>query len=312
MISARHICLPVTAPPGSSWPTWYVSAWLTVPDTVVRNELQILVHGAGADHRYWDWPLEPDRYSYVRWAAARGMATLNIDRIGCGHSSHPPGIEVDVAAQVHAVRQVTTAALAGEHDLPTFGRVVLVGHSMGSVICGAAARECAAIDALVLTGYLPVDGTPEMGDDLFDFAFVPALDGLPHLRGIVDDGYLVPRTDLGVDALRYWPSQTDSHIMDFDTTTRGPATRAELSDAAVAGPAIRAVSTSTLAVIGQFDNLLIDNGLGEKDTHDTVRRVSAGIGPNFEFVVIPDTGHMLNLHRNAGQAYTAVADWLAR
>jgi hypothetical protein len=32
--------------------TWYAVAWLTVPEHVVRDELQVLVHGATYDHRY--------------------------------------------------------------------------------------------------------------------------------------------------------------------------------------------------------------------------------------------------------------------
>jgi pimeloyl-ACP methyl ester carboxylesterase len=308
----RHLCFSVDAPDGAAWPRWHISAWLSIPAELRRDEMQILVHGAGSDHRYWDWPLEPQRYSYVEWAAQRGIATLNIDRIGCGHSSYPPGSEIDLASHAHTLDQIISAVRAGLAGIPRLGRVVLIGHSMGSVVCGATAAGCQDVDAVVLTGYLPVDGTPAMGDDLFTFAFVPALEELPQLRGIVDDGYLVPRADLGVDHLRYWPAATDPAVLAFDSLIKGPATRAELSDAAVAGPAIRAITTPALGLIGQHDALLIDQALGETDTHDTVRRVAEGIGPNFDFIVIPDTGHMLNLHRNAQECFIAIDDWLAR
>jgi pimeloyl-ACP methyl ester carboxylesterase len=274
--------------------------------------LQILVHGAGSDHRYWDWPLEAERYSYVDWATRRGIATLNIDRIGCGHSSYPPGREIDVAAHVHTLGQIVSTVRSGLAGMRSFGRVVLVGHSMGSVVCGATAAACDDVDAVVLTGYLPVDGTPAMGDDLFAFAFIPALEGLPQLNGIADDGYLVPRADLGVEQLRYWAAATDAAMLEFDCLIKGPATKAELSDAAAAGPAIRAITTPALGLIGQYDALLIDQSLGESDTHDTVRRVADGIGANFDFVVIPDAGHMLNLQRNAHEAFVAIDQWLAR
>jgi pimeloyl-ACP methyl ester carboxylesterase len=305
----RHLSFGVDAPEGAAWPQWHVSARLTIPAEQRRDELQILVHGAGSDHRYWDWPLEAERYSYVEWATQRGIATLNIDCIGCGHSSYPPGAEIDLAAHVHTLDQVVNAVRTGLPGVPSFARVVLVGHSMGSVVCGAAAA-CEDVDAVVLTGYLPVDGTPAMGDDLFAFAFVPALDELPQLNGIVDDGYLVPRADLGVEQLRYWAAATDPAILAFDSLIKGPATKAELCDAAVAGPAIRAISTPALALIGQHDALLIDQTLGETDTHDTVRRVAQGIGSNFEFVVVPDTGHMLNLHRNAHEVFALLDAWL--
>jgi pimeloyl-ACP methyl ester carboxylesterase len=181
---------------------------------------------------------------------------------------------------------------------------------MGSVVCGAIAAAGTDVDAVVLTGYLPVDGTPAMGDELFDYAFEPALEGLPQLQGIVDNDYLVPRADLGVEQLRYWPNQTDPAVLAFDSLIKGPATKSELADAAVSGPVIRAVTTPALGLIGQYDALLIDSTLGETDTHDTVRRVGQGIGENFDFIVIPDSGHMPSLHRTAHESFVAMDRWL--
>jgi pimeloyl-ACP methyl ester carboxylesterase len=311
VIDRRHICFTIETGPGASWPHWHVSAWLTVPAKRRRDELQVLVHGAGLDHRYWDWPLNPERYSYVSWAAERGIATLNIDRIGCGFSSRPPGAEVTIPAQAHVLAGVVATVRSGGSGMPSFARVVLVGHSLGSVVCGVTAAHHRDLDALVLTGYLPVDGTAEMGDELFDFAFAPALDGMPHLRGLVDAEYLVARDEFAVDELRYWSAQADPDVIAFETLSRGPATRAELRDAAVAGATIRTVTAPTLGLVGQHDALLIDASLAEVDTADTVRRVARVTPPNFEFAVTPDTGHMLNLHRNAHAVFTTLDDWLA-
>lgn len=311
MIDARHVCLATSTSDGEAWPAWYTSAWLTVPGELRRDELQILVHGAGVDHRYWHWPLEPERYSYVSWAAERGIATLAIDRIGCGHSSRPPGVEVTVAAQAGALAQIVDSVRTGRQGMPPFSRVVLVGHSIGSVVCGWSAATRGGVDAVVLTGYLPVDGTVEMGTELFDFAFRPAIEGMPQLRGQVDDDYLVAREGLGVDELRYWLSQADPGIMAFETLIKGPATRAELRDAAVAGPMIRSVTVPALGLVGQHDALLVDAGLGDSDAHDAVRRVASAVGPSFEFIVIPDTGHMLNLQRNAHESFAAIERWLS-
>jgi pimeloyl-ACP methyl ester carboxylesterase len=289
-----------------------MSAWLSVPAEMQCDELHVLAHGAGIDHRYWDWPIEPERYSYVAWAAQRGIATLNIDRIGCGQSSRPPGAEVTLTAQAHTLAQVIDAARSGHQGMPSFSRVVLIGHSMGSVVCGATATIGGGADAVVLTGYLPVDGTPEMGDELFDFAFTPALNALPHLRGLVDEAYLAAREDLGVDELRYWSAQTDPQILAFEALIKGPATKAELGDAAVAGPLIRSLAIPTLGVVGEHDVLLIDGGLGETNTYNAIARIADRIGPNFDFCVVPDTGHMLNLHRTAHDTYTAITRWLER
>jgi pimeloyl-ACP methyl ester carboxylesterase len=311
VIDRRHVCVTIDTGPGASWPDWHVSAWLTVPSPCRRDEVHVLVHGAGLDHRYWDWPLTPERYSYVSWAAEHGIATLNIDRVGCGFSSRPAGAEVTIAAQAHVLAGVVAAVRAGGFGLPSFARVVLVGHSLGSVVCGVAAVQHGDIDALVLTGYLPVDGTVEMGDELFDFAFTPALDAMPQLRGLVDGDYLVARDEFAVDELRYWGPQADPDIIAFDSLSKGPATRAELRDAAVAGSAIRTVAAPTLGLVGQHDALLIDASLGESDAADTVRRVARSTPPNFAFEVVPGTGHMLNLHRNAHEVFSTLNGWLA-
>ena len=311
MINRRHVSFTTRTNSDSSWPNWHMSGWLTVPDDLRRDELHVLVHGAGADHRYWDWPMEPERYSYVEWAAGHGIATLNLDRIGCGHSSRPPGHEVTVAAQADAIGQMIDALRRGRTaSVPTFARVVLVGHSIGSVISGVSATRPGGADVLVLTGYLPVDGTAEMGDELFSFAFVPASSGKPELAGLVDEDYLVPREGLGVDELRFWGPMTDPAVMSFDGVIKGPATKAELRDAALAGPAIRTVAVPTLALVGEFDALLIDKTLGESTTFDTVERVRPAVSAEFEFEVVADTGHMQCLQRNAHATYTAMDRWL--
>jgi hypothetical protein len=65
MIDRRQLWLETPAPAGASSPTWHSAAWLTVPDERRRDELQILVHGANYDHRYWDWPVDsPANFEY--------------------------------------------------------------------------------------------------------------------------------------------------------------------------------------------------------------------------------------------------------
>ncbi|MFV8053043.1 alpha/beta hydrolase [Mycobacterium sp. 48b] len=311
MIDRRHLSFATKTTADATWPEWVLSGWLTVPDNIRRDELHVLVHGAGADHRYWDWPMEPDRYSYVTWATARGIATLNLDRIGCGHSSRPPGAEVTVSAQADGIAQVIDAMRNNQiASVPAFSRIVLVGHSIGSVICGTSVASHGGPDALVLTGYLPVDGTAEMGDELFDFAFVPAVEGKPELAGLVDGDYLVPREGLGVDELRFWGPATNPAVMAFDGAIKGAATKAELRDAALAGPHIRTVTAPTLALVGEHDALLIDTNLGESTTFDTVERVRKTVASTFATEVVPGAGHMQCLQRNAHDTYSAMERWL--
>jgi hypothetical protein len=101
--------------------------------------MQIVLHGSTYSHSYWDWPFQPETYSYVRRATAAGYAVLNIDRIGIGQSDHPPAEDVTIGANAYVVHQIVQQLRGGGLVVPSFGRiragrVALVGHSLGSVI----------------------------------------------------------------------------------------------------------------------------------------------------------------------------------
>src|SRR5436309_15792146 len=51
--------------------------------------LHVLISGATYGSVAWDFPYQPERYSYVRALTRAGVATLNVDRLGIGASSHP-------------------------------------------------------------------------------------------------------------------------------------------------------------------------------------------------------------------------------
>jgi pimeloyl-ACP methyl ester carboxylesterase len=281
---------------------------LTVPEELRRPELQVLVHGAGADHRSWDFPLEPQCYSYVQWAAARGAATLAIDRIGCGGSTRPSGRETTIEAQAATLSQVVAAARNGIGGVAAFDRVVLVGASLGSVIAGTEAAMFADVDAVVLTAYLPIDGAPEVAAELFDAAFRPAAERLPHLLGLVDDDYLATvAADDG--SWLYRAEHAHPAVIAAADQMTGTTTRAELTGAIAAGPTVRRSTVPTLVLVGQYDPLMYDPA-ADADTHDPTRRLAAQSPNNFEFEVIADTGHALNLHDTAHTTFEAIERWL--
>jgi pimeloyl-ACP methyl ester carboxylesterase len=311
MIRYQQTYLAGAAPVGgarTTWATWHTAAWLTLPSELRRSEPQILLHGAGYDHRYWNWLVQPERYSYTAWAAARGAATLTIDRTGTGASSRPAGAENTLALQARLLSQIVAQARAGLPGAPPFDRVVLVGHSMGSVVAGYEAATY-DVDAVVLTGYIPVDSSGRMGDELLNAVFQPATEIQPHLLGLVDENYLISR-GRGSEALLYRSEQADPAIVAVDEQIKNPTTRAELRDAATAGPTIRTIAAPTLVVVGQYDALLI-NRAEDKDCSDTVRRWAPRMPGHVGFEVVADTGHNLNLHRAAHATYEILDRWLA-
>jgi pimeloyl-ACP methyl ester carboxylesterase len=280
---------------------------LTVPDDPLRGELQILVHGAGYDHRYWDWPVETERYSYVEWAASRRIATLNIDRIGSGLSSKPPGVENPVSSQAEILRQIVAAARQGLLGGVGFSRVVLLGHSLGSVVTGYEAAQYGDVDAGVLTGYVPVDGTGQADDTFFETAFLRAADELPHLRGLVDDDYGAARGELR-EPLMYLAGHCDPALIQMDEEMKGTTTRGELRDAGAVGQMIRMGGVPTLVLVGQYDQLLIHPP--DRDCFDVIRRWADASPSHFAYRVVVDSAHNLNLHYNAHEAFDAIEGWL--
>jgi pimeloyl-ACP methyl ester carboxylesterase len=290
--------------------TWFTAAWLTVPEVLHRPELQILLHGAGYDHRYWDWPLRPEKYSYVRWAAKRGIATLNIDRIGAGFSSRPAGAANTISAQAAVIGDIVAQLRQRGSGAGSFERIVLVGHSLGSVVAGWTAAATGDVDAVVLTGYLPVDHGGQVESRYLDTEFVPAVRAMPYLRGLVDDDYLASRPESRVQ-LMFRQGQFDPEILEVDSQIIGATSRGELTGGWTAGSRIIEGTVPTFVLVGQHDVLVL-NPESDKDAYDAVRRLHGESPGNFEFAVLPETGHNLNLHLNAGQAYETFNRWLGR
>jgi pimeloyl-ACP methyl ester carboxylesterase len=297
----------VSAPDGS---TWYVAAWLTIPDLVRRDELQILIHGASYDHRYWDWPDEPHTYSYVEFAAERGCATLAIDRIGCGVSSRPPGRQTTIAAQASIVSQLVAAAREGRFGGRHFRRVVLVGHSLGSVLTVAEAATYDDVDAVVLTAYMPIESTIQDNDPRADLYFVPAQDepGTAHLRGLVDEDYLTPLPASRLEMF-YLEETADPTLLDLDEQIKGTMTRGELSDIGTAASRGSELRVPSLVFNGDSDALTFEHPT-QSSVDSVIERARAVSPQHFDYLLAPRTGHNVNLHHTAPSSYSAIADWL--
>lgn len=99
-------------------------------------------------------PYEQDTYSYVRAANKRGYATLNIDRLGDGRSTHPLSSFDNFYADVSTVHQVVTALRDSRLGTP-FGKVIEVGHSLGGIVTMTEAGLYKDVNAIMPTGIAP-------------------------------------------------------------------------------------------------------------------------------------------------------------
>src|SRR5437763_1293170 len=148
--ACRNVSVPVSLAEGLP-NTYRIRGRLCLPAGPVPATVQVLLHGATYSGVYWDFPYQPERYSYVRAMVAAGYATLDIDRLGFGASSHPPSVLVPMQVGAYAVHQVIHAARQGTIGT-RFARIILVGHSMGTVLGWLEAAKYRDIDGFIATG----------------------------------------------------------------------------------------------------------------------------------------------------------------
>jgi len=97
------------------------------------STLILLMAGGSNNGSYWDWPLDPERHSFVRHATRAGFVTLNLDRPGYGKSDRPDPTRMDFRQQADAIRQVVAQLKSGALG-HRFKRVIVNGHSMGGMV----------------------------------------------------------------------------------------------------------------------------------------------------------------------------------
>jgi pimeloyl-ACP methyl ester carboxylesterase len=150
-IKVDRLDFPVTLSDGS---TYTIAGFLYYRGSFRDRRLQVLVHGGTYNHKYWDVPaINGHNYSYVRFMAEEGYALLAIDQLGTGLSSKPDGDFVTLSETSSALHQVLAQLRSGNNPVgQAFDRIVLVGHSFGSINSILVQGTYHDADALVVTG----------------------------------------------------------------------------------------------------------------------------------------------------------------
>jgi hypothetical protein len=321
-IACATYTLPVrVADPGPANQTlWAQLCYPTgrpMPTTV-----QLLVHGATYNHLYWDFPTGDGQYSYMRSAVRAGYATLNVDRIGNGASSHPPGASLDVPAGAVALHDAVTALRTGRLGGHRFSRVVWVGHSLGSTHGWFEAGRYRDVDALVLTGDLHTATAAAF--NLLTWAFWPAA-GDPQFAGAgLDQDYLttVPGSR---QEIFFAPATTDPAVVALDEVTKDTLTTgqiAQMVDAITLPPQqspSSGVNLPVLLVVGGQDVLFCPapgevNPIDCDDAGSVVAAEAPYFGPHatLSALTVADTGHDLALSTSAPVSAAAIQAWIGR
>lgn len=271
--------------------------------------VHLAVHGATYSHLYNAWPYEPETYSYADALMKAGYAVFTFDRIGIGQSSHPPGASVTIAANAFVVHQLVQALRSGAIGKTRFERVVLVGHSLGSITSLAEASAYGDVDGVVLTG-ISHAVSPSTAATL---QFVPANQDPRFAGQNLDDDYLTSAPGTRESAFYYAPV-TDPRVVALDEATKETVTTAELSSFAstLEASTSQAIHVPVLLVNGQFDQLVCGDGFALCESAAALATAEA---PYFapqaclQTVVIPGSGHDLFLEPSAPATYAAIRSW---
>jgi len=184
-------------------------------------------------------------------------------------------------------------------------RVMLVGHSLGSFISTIEASTYHDVDGVILSGYSHSTGPgaetlqaslyPASLDPKFAGAALPPLyfTTLPGTRA--GDFYFTPNADPAVIAL--------------DEELKQTSTLGEVNDIAASFAASMGITVPTLVAVGDFDT--VDCRDPSCSASRSLVTEPANYSPEacVRVIDIPESGHDLNLHRNAPLWYALATTW---
>lgn len=308
----QQVSVPVALSAGDE-PDYHIAGWLCGQGNLSGKTLQLLVHGYTYDHTYWDFPYQEPNYSYVTSATNAGYATFAIDRIGVGQSSHPAPELVTVMSNAYVVHEIVQDLRAGSIGGVAFPKIVLVGHSLGTLISWQEAGTYGDVDGVIASGFVHVPSPTAVA--LVTTASYPAdLDPLFVNSGL-PVGYLT--TIPGRRSIFYNAPDADPALMAIDETTKQTGTDSEIATFGVGVDPLLTVNihVPVLSAMGQNDILCQPSLLFACNTSQQLVAKEAFAYSShacLEGYVLPNSGHDMNLHLNATVWYTAANNWIAK
>lgn len=273
------------------------------------RSVDVLVHGGMYNRQYWDWPVQPETYSYARRTVRAGRAAFFYDRFGAGRSTRPPGPQASFENDVYGLHQVI-GWLQGSYP-----QVNAIGHSLGSVVVLQEAGKFNDVDRVVVTGLTHGHG--------LGFLLLPAtiytalLDPQFADVSLLDGDYLT--TLPGRRSGLFYSASADPEVIAWDEAHKDVMTATQASQAITQltlPPLLNwanRITAPVLLVNGQLDAPFCNVDVSCRT--DAV--LTAAEEPyftrarSFTARTVPDTGHDLPLHPSAAVSFSAIDDWLA-
>lgn len=294
--TCKNVSVPVTAAGQAD----QIAGTLCAPPGATT--VQLLVHGWTYARYYWDLPYKPGTYSYVQAANRRGYATLDIDRLGDGASTHPLSAFDNFYADVSSVHQVITALRDGTLGTK-FTKVIEVGHSLGGIVTMTEAGLYKDVNAIIPTGIAHSLNYTNVVSKIIADDYPAALD--PNFTGDgLDPAYLT--SDPGTRGGFYFDNSkaTDPKVVALDEQLKQPGNLVELATLAAYNVlnVDRTLNVPVDQVVGQEDPFICGlTGVTCSSSADLADFERPFYGPRATVVgyVAPNTGHDLQLEESA-------------
>ena len=325
--------------------TFDISVQLCVPSLgTKKHNLFIATHGGLFDKRYWDPAINPSEYSFVDAALARGYSILTYDRLGTGSSDKPDAYTiVQAPIQLEILRGITNMARSGELLKHTagnadsanttvsavstntfkgshvsFGKVIHVGHSFGSVLTNAFLAMYGNLsDAAVLTGYILNEHFTEMQKAAFGLEYAPQNN--MTLFGDRSSGYMICGT-LGGFQTVFFSTQADvttgiggfdKEVLDYAFSIRQTITTSEFLPPVLNLGAAPLFEGPLQFMLAEFDFPICRGNCNIPFDPATFEKLYPK-AKDIDIYTQKGNGHALTMHRKANLGYKATLDWLDR
>jgi alpha-beta hydrolase superfamily lysophospholipase len=148
-----------------------VHGFLTAPaELLARPNPDVTVYLHGTNTAQWIWRLDVPGHNYVAELAARGHASVTVDRIGFGSVPLADGFGTCTGANADVAHQIVQQLRAGSYRVeggvdggtPTaFGPVYLGGHSSGALLAELVAESFGDVDGVLAAGWAGIGITAE-------------------------------------------------------------------------------------------------------------------------------------------------------
>ncbi|HEX3607677.1 MAG TPA: alpha/beta fold hydrolase [Candidatus Dormibacteraeota bacterium] len=307
-VTARIVTFQVKNENTSAVPCQADGAAYTIHGRLVAPQSQthavvLSLHGLGYGEFFWDFQVVPG-YDWAASLASHGVASVVIDRLGYGVSSHPPGMQSCMGGQASIAHQVVQQLRSGSYTIEgggpvSFSRVGLIGHSAGGGVAQIETYSFHDVDALVILAWADFGASPKVLADFGQTGAVCASGGNPP-------GYApLGSSKQEFEALMFH---------DADPTVEGEATRLRNPDPCGDDSSIPAtILTDSQQVASiQIPVLLAigaDDAIFPPPAQERQKGMFTGT-KDLTAITVPNTGHALSLERSAPFTRDAVTNWL--